>query len=128
MNPVTGLSLGRIVIGLLAFANPPLAGKLFGLDVANNPQLPYLSRMFGTREIAIGTLTLVSRGSARRNLVLIGIAVDAGDAASGYLGIKEGSVPKVTGGMLIGPAIGAVLSGILGLRTGKKAKAVRSAE
>lgn len=127
MNPVTGLSLGRIAIGAISLAKPDLAGRLFQLDVANNPQLPYLSRMFGSREIALGTLTLISRGSARRNLVLIGIAVDAADAASGYVGIKEGSVPKATGGLLIGPAVGAVLSGLLGLRVKKKAKTASAA-
>lgn len=127
MNPVTGLSLGRIAVGTIALANPELAGKLFQLDVANNPQLPYLSRLFGSREIALGTLTLISRGSARRNLVLIGIAVDAADAATGYLGIKEGHVSKATGGALIGPAVGAVLSGLVGLRVKKNVKTLMTA-
>ncbi len=120
MNPVTGLSLGRIAIGAVSLARPELAGKLFQLNVAENPQLPYVARLFGAREIALGTLTLFARGSARRNLVLVGIAVDAADAGTGYLGIKEGHVSRATGGALIGPAIGAVLSGLVGLRVKKK--------
>lgn len=116
MDPVTGLSLGRIAVGVVSFAKPDVAAKLFGLDVVNNPQGPYLARLFGSREIALGALTLVARGSTRRNLVLAGIGVDLADAVTGVLGIQDKSVPVKTGAMLIAPAIGAVLSGVQGLR------------
>jgi hypothetical protein len=116
MNPVIGLSLGRIVVGVLSFAQPGLAAKMFGLDIENNPQGPYLARLFGSREIAIGTATLLARGTTRRNLVLAGIGVDAADAATGVLGIQDKSVPVRTGALLIVPAILAVLSGFAGLR------------
>jgi hypothetical protein len=116
MNPMIGLSLGRIVVGAFSFARPALAAKMFGLDVENNPQGPYLARLFGSREIAIGTATLLARGKTRRNLVLAGIGVDAADAATGVLGIKDKSVRKRAGAMLIVPAILALLSGFAGLR------------
>ena len=116
MNPVTGLSLGRIAVGLISFLQPAVAAKMFGLDIANNPQGPYLARLFGSREIAIGTATLLARGKTRRNLVLAGIGVDAADAATGVLGIQDKSVPVRAGAMLIVPAILAVLSGFAGLR------------
>jgi uncharacterized protein DUF4267 len=116
MDPVTGLSLGRIAVGAVALARPEVAAGLFGLDVANNPQSPYLARLFGSREIAVGALTLVSRGTTRRNLVLAGIGIDAADAVTGVLGIQDKSVSVKTGAMLIGPALGAVLSGLSGLR------------
>ena len=89
---------------------------MFGLDIQNNPQGTYLARLFGSREIAIGTATLLARGKTRRNLVLAGIGVDAADAATGVLGIQDKSVPVRTGAMLIVPAILAVLSGFAGLR------------
>jgi len=116
VNPVIGLSLGRIAVGVVSFVNPALAAKLFGLDVDNNPQGPYLARLFGSREIAIGTATLLARGKTRRNLVLAGIGVDAADAATGVLGIQDKTVPVRTGVLLIVPAILAVLSGFAGLR------------
>jgi uncharacterized protein DUF4267 len=116
MNPVIGLSLGRIVVGLVSFAQPRFAAKMFGVDIEKNPQGPYLARLFGSREIAIGTATLLARGKTRRNLVLAGIGVDAADAATGVLGIQDKSVPVRTGAMLIVPAILAVLSGFAGLR------------
>lgn len=120
MNPVTGLSLGRIAVGAVSLADPNLAGKLFQLDPASNRQLSYVTRLFGSREVALGLATLVARGRTRRNLVLLGVLVDAADAGTGYLGIQEGTVSKQTGGALIGPAVGAVLAGLLGLRTSKK--------
>jgi uncharacterized protein DUF4267 len=116
MNSVTGLSLGRIVVGIVSFLQPALGAKLLGLDVASNPQSPYLARLFGSREVAIGTATLLARGKTRRNLVLAGIGVDAADAVTGALGIQDRSVPARTGAMLIVPAVLAVLSGISGLR------------
>ncbi len=117
MNPVIGLSLGRIAVGALSFAQPVVAAKMFGLDIDNNPQGPYLARLFGSREIAIGTATLLAKGKTRRNLVLAGIGVDAADAATGVLGIQDKTVPVRTGVLLIVPAILAVLSGVAGLRS-----------
>ena len=116
MNPVTGLSLGRIAVGAVSFARPDVATGLFGLDLANNPQSPYVARLFGSREIAIGVLTLVSSGTTQRNLVLAGIGIDLADAATGVLGIQDKTVPARTGVMLVAPAVFAVLSGIAGLR------------
>jgi len=119
MNSVTGLSLGRITLGAVALADPQRAGRLLQLDPANNPQLSYVGRMFGSREIALGLATLVATGKARRNLILLGALVDLADAGTGYLGIREGSVSKQTGGALIAPAFGAVAAGLLGLRSSK---------
>ena len=117
MNPVTGLALGRIAIGATALASPDLAGKLFRLDVARNPQLPYMSRMFGSREIALGAVTLASKGAARRKLLALGIAVDGADAFAGYDAMRTGSLSQSTGMFLTAPAVGAVLAGAIGLVT-----------
>jgi hypothetical protein len=122
MNPVTGLSLGRIVVGAVALADPRLGGRLLNLDTQANPQLPYVTRLFGSREVALGAATLVARGSTRRNLVLLGTLVDAADAGTGYLGIQDGSVPRQAAAPFIAVASGAVLAGLLGLRR-KKASA-----
>jgi hypothetical protein len=114
---VTGLSLGRIAVGAISFARPGLAATMFGIDIEHNPQGPFLARLFGSREIALGTATLLARGSTRRNLVLAGIGVDLADAATGVLGIQDKTVSTRAGAMLIGPSLGAVLSGVAGLRT-----------
>lgn len=115
MNPVTGLALGRIAIGATALAAPDLAGKLFRLDVSRNPQLPYMSRMFGSREIALGAITLLSKGAARRKLIALGIAVDGADAYAGFDAMRSGSVTRSVGVGLTVPALGAVVAGAIGL-------------
>ncbi|MEV7429215.1 hypothetical protein AB0N29_06300 [Nocardioides sp. NPDC092400] len=121
MNPVTGLSLGRIAIGAASLYDPTMAAKQLMLDPATNPQVPYLTRLFGTREIAIGVATLLASGPARRNLVLLGVLVDAADAATGYLATKDGSTPVKAGQAMTAVASGAVVAGLLGLRTRKPA-------
>ena len=120
MNPVTGLALGRVVIGVLSIFSPSLAAKLFRLDGDANPQLPYLSRMFGSREIALGALTLAASGTARRNLILVGIAVDGSDAVAGHLAGREGYVSRTTSTFLTLPALGAVAAGVVGVLGGKR--------
>ncbi len=115
MNPVTGLALGRIAIGAGALTSPDLATKLFRLDGANNKQLPYMIRMFGSREIALGAATLVSKGAARRQLIALGIAVDGADAFAGYDAMRTGAVNNQTGVGLVAPAVGAVIAGVIGL-------------
>lgn len=116
MNPATGIALGRIGIGVLALASPDAATRLFRLDPTSNPQLSYMSRMFGTREIALGAITLLARGKARRNLVLVGMSIDGADAAAGYLAGRDGYVDQRTSAFLTAPAVGAVLAGAAGLR------------
>jgi len=117
MNPVNGLALGRIVIGATALVSPDAAAKLFRLDSASNPQLPYMSRMFGSREVALGAITLVAKGKARRKLVALGMAVDGADAFAGYDAMRTGIVPQSVGIFLTAPALGAVVAGAIGLVT-----------
>ncbi|MFS3129111.1 hypothetical protein ACLM5J_11990 [Nocardioides sp. Bht2] len=116
MNPVAGLSVARIVIGLVALASPALSAKLFRLDASSNPQLGYMSRMFGSREVALGVITLAAPARLRTPIVVGGIAIDAADAAAGALAGRDGSVAKSTSAFLVGPAILAIVAGIIGLR------------
>jgi hypothetical protein len=116
MNPALGLAAGRVAIGSIVFASPQLGGKLFRLDASANPQLPYMARLFGSREIVLGAATLLARGRTRRNLVLAGIAVDTADAAAAVLSGEEGVFDRPTQVMLTVPAVAAVLAGIAGLR------------
>jgi hypothetical protein len=112
MDPVTGLSLGRIVIGVSSIASPARTARMFGLSPADNPQMGYFTRMFGVREIALGALTLMAKGDVRRTLVRAGVAVDTGDAVTGVLGLVRKDVPVLAGGMLIAVAVGAAGSGV----------------
>ena len=114
MNPVIGLNVGRTAVGVLAITKPDLVARMLGLDVSN-AQWPYVSRMFGGREIGLGVATLFAAGTARRNLVAAGMLVDGIDAVSGLLAIREKSVHPALAGGLVLTGLGAVVSGARGL-------------
>lgn len=116
MNPVTSLSLGRISVGVAALVKPDLVASTMGTTSST----PLLTQWFGSREIALGAATLLTSGSARRTLVLIGMAVDAADAATSYAAVEDETLPRPLGLALAGVAAGAVVSGLLGLRVKKK--------
>lgn len=118
MNPVTGLALGRIGVGVASLVKPDLVASTMGVSGTH----PLLTRWFGSREIALGAATLLASGSARRNLVLIGVAVDGADAATAYAAVQEEELAKQLGLGLVAVASGAVVSGLLGLRVKKKIK------
>jgi hypothetical protein len=122
MDPVIGLSLGRIAVGAVTLGNPEAGAKLFQLDPESNKQLAYVTRMFGAREIALGTLTLLARGKARRRLVVAGIAVDGADAYAGLVAGKDGSVSRNASALLTAPAVLGALSGVVSLRRARKAR------
>jgi hypothetical protein len=116
MDPVTGLAIGRIAVGTVALLSPGLAAKMFLLDGAANRSLPYMTRMFGSREIALGGLTLTSSGEARRRLVQVGVAVDGADAFTGIAAAASGAVSKKAGIVLALVAAGAVANGVAALQ------------
>lgn len=118
MNPALGLAAGRVVIGSVVLGSPELGAKLFRLDLSTNQQLPYLARLFGSREIVLGAATLLARGKTRRNLILAGIGVDAADAAAAVLSGQEGALDRQTQVMLTVPAALAVVAGVRGLLAG----------
>jgi hypothetical protein len=124
MNPVTGLSLGRIAVGVASLAKPDLVASVMGQSAGS----PLMTQWFGSREIALGAATLLAKGGARRNLVVLGMAVDGADAATAYAGIKAGQVNKQIGAGLVAVAAGAVVSGLLGLFTRTKRTSKAQAE
>lgn len=113
MNPVTALSLGRVAIGVAALVRPQRVSALLG---SPTPQAaPLMTQWFGTRELALGLVTLVSGGAARRQLVLAGMLADAGDAGTAYLGVRNGTLPHDLGWAAVAIAGGACAVAPLGL-------------
>lgn len=111
----------RVAIGAGAWLAPNLAGALFGLDVKGNPQAPYLARLFGIRDLALGVGTLMAKGDARQKVLALGVACDAADAAAAELGRREGYFGAFTAGKLAGTAVLAVGLGAAGLMAEKEA-------
>jgi hypothetical protein len=105
----------RIVIGVASWATPRMAAKVFGLDAQANPQAPYLARLFGARDIALGWGALSSEGEARRQWLRAGLACDLADAAAGIAGGRGGYLPPVASVLVTGTAISAAVLGAVAL-------------
>ena len=98
----------RMAVGTSAWATPRLAGKAFGLDADNNPQSPYLARLFGARDVALGLGALTTSGESRRHWLMLGMLCDAADAAAGVMAGRAGYLPKVPTVLVTGVALVAV--------------------
>src|SRR5438309_17810 len=102
----------RVAVGTSAWATPRLTGKAFGLDSDANPQSPYLARLFGIRDVALGVGALTSTGEARRKWLMLGAMCDVADAAAGILAGRGGYLPRVATVLVTGIALaGAGLGG-----------------
>ena len=126
MNPEsapTALAALRIAIGGGAWLTPNLAARLFGLDADGNPQAPYLGRLFGVRDLALGAGTLASEGRARRSWLVAGLACDIADTAAAFLGRRGGYLSTPVSALLAAPALAAVGMGIIALRGGEQPEA-----
>ncbi len=91
-DPAKILSTLRTAIGVGAWMAPNTTARLFGLDPAGNPQLAYMARLFGARDVALAVGTGQTTGPSRRVWWQIGIAVDLADAAAAYLGGRDGTL------------------------------------
>ena len=116
LSHIRSLAITRLAVGGSAFATPRLAGSAFGLDAEANPQAPYLARLFGVRDAALGIGILTSTGDARRQWLMIGVGCDAADALAGLAGGRAGYLPKATSAVVTAVALSAVVMGVLALR------------
>lgn len=112
---VQGLIGTRTVIGAGAWLAPRLAGRLFGLDPAANPQAPYLGRLFGVRDVALAA-GLTGSDEQRARWLRIGIACDLADAVAGLLAGRRGELPKRATMLVTATALGAAAMGIAALQ------------
>jgi hypothetical protein len=115
-SAVKALAGLRIVIGASAWLTPRLAAKSFGLKPTDNPQAPYLGRLFGARDVALGVGTMQATGESRRQWLTIGVAVDAADAVAALAAGRAGYLPPVAAGLVFAPAVAAVALGVAALQ------------
>lgn len=106
----------RVAIGAGTWAAPRLSGRLFGLDAVANPQLPYVGRLFGVRDVALGAGLSLSSGESRKLWLQLGLVCDAADAVAGLLAGRRGELPKVSTVLVTAPALLGIGLGIAGLQ------------
>lgn len=107
----------RIGIGAVAWVSPSASARLFGLERPAGTQSPYLWRLFGIRDVVVGTATLRASPSERRAWVAFGLVCDAADGAAAIIGRRDGSLPPSTAALVAVPAT-AVGLGVWLLRSG----------
>ena len=106
----------RASIGAGAWLTPQLAGRLFGLDPVANPQLPYVGRLFGIRDVALAAGVSMSNGEARKLWLQLGIMCDIADAAAGLLAGRKGELSKLSTVLVTAPALLGLALGVAALQ------------
>lgn len=110
MDQASTLALARVAVGAAAWIAPKKALRASLLD-AEAPQSPYLLRLFGVRDVALGTVTLMAPASTRPALLKLGLAVDGGDVAAAVMALKAGQLKTGPALAMVGAAGTAVLAG-----------------
>jgi hypothetical protein len=113
LNALVGL---RVAVGAAAWLTPRPAGKMFGLSPKNNPQAPYLARLFGVRDIALAYGAATSEGDAQRQWLVAGMACDVADSLAGFAGGRRGYLSKLSSFLVTGTAVAAAALGAVALR------------
>jgi hypothetical protein len=106
----------RAAIGAGAWIAPRSSARLFGLDPDANPQAPYLGRLFGVRDVALGFGLSSSQGAERQQWLRIGVACDLADAAAGVLAGRSGTLPRRATLLVTATALAAAALGIAAMR------------
>ena len=110
MDNATTLSLARSAVGAAAWAAPEFSLKAGMLDPAA-PESPYLLRLFGARDAALGLVTLLAAPEHKASLLMVGVGVDAADTAAAVRALQHRRLGTATGVTLAAAAAAALLTG-----------------
>ncbi|QZY28935.1 nuclear transport factor 2 family protein [Nocardioides coralli] len=78
----TALALGRLLLGVPAWVAPRTGARLYGLP-AGQPDVRYLTAVYGVRAVALAAGFLGAEPEERRTWQRLGLMVDIGDTISG---------------------------------------------
>ena len=102
---IDALASIRIAAGVLAWLNPRLIARLFGMSGGSGDSL-YAWRLFGIRDIVLGIATLRSSGTQRRAFAAAGLACDVADGGAGAISLYRNDFTRSTAGApVLVPAI-----------------------
>ncbi|MDA2891513.1 hypothetical protein PDG61_11375 [Mycolicibacterium sp. BiH015] len=111
VHSISRIALGslRIGVGAITLIAPGFAARLFGLDTTTSP---WVTRLFGSRELALAVALLGAQDAAVPVVAGIGAAVDSADCVSSVAEFARGKLSVYT---LVSGGGGAALFAILGL-------------
>jgi hypothetical protein len=115
-QPLHALVGLRLAVGLGAWLAPRASGRLFGLDPDRNPQGPYVGRLFGVRDVALGAGAIATEGEERARWLRAGVACDVADTAAGLAAGARGHLGPVAAAVVTAAAVGAAARGVAALR------------
>src|SRR2546423_15404488 len=107
------VAIGRVVVGGGAWLAPNLSGRMFGLDPEGNPQLPYVGRLFGARDVVLGAGVLRSSRKQKDAWMTAGLACDVADVAAGARPRARGTPPPAAAALPAATAAGLARLGSL---------------
>jgi hypothetical protein len=113
--PLKALVAERLAIGTGAWLAPRLSGRLFGFDPDSGGELPYLSRLFAVRDLALAAGVLSSEGEARRTWLRIGVGCDVADTVAAVIGGARGELSPFTTVLVTAAAVTATGLGMAAL-------------
>jgi len=98
------IGIGRLVAGALAWFAPRSWGRS-GFTKADDAEVQYFSRLFGSRDLWLGGALLAAPDDAtRRRLVRAGFVVDGMDLAAAVVGRRRLTKQASLGGIVIAGA------------------------
>jgi hypothetical protein len=106
----------RAVVGAAAWVAPRLSGKAFGLKADDNPQAPYLGRLFGARDVALAYGTLTTSGEEQDRWLMGALGCDVADAAAGIAAWRAGYLSPFSSLLVTAAALNGVALGLVALR------------
>ena len=115
MTPASALIAARSALGTGALLAPRQTGRLFMLDPEANPEVVFVGRMWGARNLALAAGLRGIRGPQRRATRQVNVAVDVADALAAWLAWREGSLPGPAALLAGGTAVVATALGVASL-------------
>jgi hypothetical protein len=113
---IKSLVLSRMTFDVAVWLFPRPVGTAFGFDMPRNPQIPYLGRILGTRDITLAGGLLTSEGDAQQQWLVAGFASDCADVVAALAGGIGGYLPRRTTVMLTAAALAPMVRGAIALR------------
>jgi DNA-binding NarL/FixJ family response regulator len=113
---IKSLIVSRMTFGIAVWLFPRPVGKAFGLDMPGNPQIPYLGRILGTRDITLAFGLMATEGDAQQQWLVAGFASDCADVVAALAGGVGGYLPKRTSAILTAAALAPMVRGAIALR------------
>lgn len=127
-SPVVGLAAGRIAVGATVFVRPALLTRTMGADPVTADRSAWVARMFAVRDLALGAGVLWALNASRRGrlggllgggtdpvvrqLLLLGVLCDLGDAVAVTDALRRRHARVLPGAATLVTALGAAAVGV----------------